>query len=448
MNRLRRIPRLGRLSRGAITIVAGTGAAQLIVIASSPILTRLYTPSDFGVFAIASSTLAILITVTCLTYDYAIPLPESDDAAANVLALCLVLTLLLSSATAVVLWFAGPALFALAGAAVLSPYAMLLVLGQLGGGFVIAFTGWAVRTRSYSEIAANRLTQSVTLVAGQLGTGALGAGAPGLLIGSVAGSIAGSSRLGRAAWRSHAQSFRRVSRMGMVTAAGRYRRFAILSAPSAFLNTLGLQAPLLLVIFLYGTNVGGEFTLAQRVIALPATLVAGAIGQVFFAEAAALAREPTAELSALFWRTTRLLAVMAIGPCVLAAIVSPLLFPILFGQNWLEAGAYVAILAPMYYLQFVTSPTGGTLDVLERQDLHLIREVFRLCVLGGSVVLAASLHLPSIGAVGAVSIAGCLTYSLYGVLSWRAIVGHDASGTFSPMTDRDNVEDLRDWPGP
>ena len=86
----------------------------------------------------------------------------------------------------------------------LAPYVLLIPLGQFGGGAAYALANWAVRTKSFGDIAAMRLTQSVSLVAVQIALGLAGAGAPGLLVGDVAGRVSGSGRLARAAWRTHA----------------------------------------------------------------------------------------------------------------------------------------------------------------------------------------------------------------------------------------------------
>ena len=43
-------------SRNVLTLMTGTTIAQAIPIAISPILTRIYTPEDFGVFAFGSKT--------------------------------------------------------------------------------------------------------------------------------------------------------------------------------------------------------------------------------------------------------------------------------------------------------------------------------------------------------------------------------------------------------
>jgi O-antigen/teichoic acid export membrane protein len=405
-----------------MTLVAGTGAAQVIVIVSAPVLTRLYSPSEYGILSVATSILFVLITVTCLRYEFAVPLPEDDVEAANLLALSLAANLGMSVAAGVVLWLLGPWLAELFGLSALGPFVVLLAVAQFGGGISSAFTNWALRAKDFSAIAVNRLTQSGTLVAVQIGLGIAGLGAHGLFLGAVAGSVAGSTRIAQTAWRREASVFRRVTRAGVLVAAKRYRRFPIFSSGSAVLGALGVRAPLLLLVVFYGADVGGQYALAERLLYLPLTLVAGAVGQVFVAEAARLAREEPEGLAALFRRTTWSLARIAIGPAILVAIAAPFLTALIFGKDWQEAGLYTAVLVPMFYVTFVATSTGNVLYVVQRQGLHLAREILRLGLLGGSVLAAVALHLSPLGAVAVISGAGCVTYVLYGLLSWRAIL--------------------------
>ena len=431
--------------RSVAVLVGGTTIAQGIIVLSSPILTRLYLPSEVGVYSVAASILSLLIIVSGLRYETAIPLPADDVDAANVLALSLTTVLGTSLACGMALWVAGPSLLGFFGASILVPFVLLFTLGQMGGGLVAALTYWAVRTKNFSAIATTRLTQGGTLTVTQLGLGALRFGAPALVLGAVLGSLAGSSRLARAAWRTHADAFRQVSRRGILVAANRYRRFPIFAAPSSLLNTMGLQAPLLLIVALYGTSVGGRYALADRICGLPVTLVAAAVGQVFFGEVAGLAREKPAAMLGLFWSTTRSLARTAIGPFVLLAVAGPFLAGLVFGATWHEAGLFVAILAPMYFLQLVMSPTGCVLDVLERQDLTLFREVLRLFLVGGAITIAATAHLPAIGALCALSAAISLNYLAYGFITWRAMV--DRGRSFAGAAAAEPIVQDAEWPG-
>ena len=428
----------GKLGHGVAALVAGTGISQLLVVACAPLLTRLYSPAAYGAFAAAVSIMAILIAITCLRYEFAIPLPESDVAAANVLALALLVNLVFSTVSAIVLTIFGSSLLGLVGASAIGPYALLLAVGQLGGGTSSALVNWAVRTRTFGEIASARLSQAVGLLIVQLGLGLAGFGAPGLLVGDVVGRIAGSGRLARSAWRTHAGAMRKVSRRGIADAAGRYRRFPLFSAPSALLSVLGMQVPLLAVVALYGTAMGGEYALADRVCSIPLTLVAGAVGQVYLGEAARLARRRVGALRGPFARTTRRLATVAILPTALVMFLAPILAGPILGRGWSEVGIFIAILAPMYFVSFVTTATGDTLYVLERQDLQLVREVLRLVLLGGSIPLASAFGLGSTQAIVFLSLVGTAYYALYGLISWFAIIQQRALREPDGMTAADS----------
>jgi O-antigen/teichoic acid export membrane protein len=429
------LPR-GEFFRATMTVVAGTGAAQLVTIVASPVLSRLYSPSDFGTYSVAVSIL-ILGVVTCLRYEFAIPLPEDDAVAANLLALSLLANLGMSAATGVILLLLGPWLLALFGATSLGPYVGLLVLAQAATGFVFAFTNWAIRTKSFSAIAANQLSQSGAQAGVQIGLGIAGLGPPGLLIGAVAGAFSGSVVLVRAALRTHREAFRVVTRAGIRAVAIRYRRFPIFSSWSALIAQLAVQAPLLLLVLFYGTGVGGEYALAQRLCLLPVNLVAGSVGQVFIGSGARLAQTETGELRRLFGRTTWNLARVGIGPAIIVALTAPFLIPLVFGQNWQQAGVFVAVMVPMYFLLFVLTSTGDILYVVERQGLQLLRETLRFTLLVGSVLVAGAMHLPPVGAVAVLSAAGCLTYLLYGAITWRAIVVHDLRPPLARQADAD-----------
>ncbi|MBA2558592.1 MAG: oligosaccharide flippase family protein [Propionibacteriales bacterium] len=436
--------RIGGMGRALLTLVVGTTISQAIVVASAPFLTRLYTPSELGTFSVAIAILSVLLTVTCLSYQWAIPLPNDEVAGANVLALALAINLGITVLAAVGLWVAGQRILSIFGAAALGGYVLLVTLDQLGAGTGLALTGWALRTKAYGEIAATGVTASVVQVTSQVGLGILGLGAPGLLLGDVAGRYSGSARLAWVTWRTHGPSFRQVTRAGIVLAARRYRRFPMYSTGSALLNTIGSNAPLLLIAGLFGATAGGQFALAYRVAMLPIILVSGSAGQVFFSEAARSARKEPAVLGVLFRRVTLSLAKGGVAPAILIMITAPFLFPLVFGDAWLQAGLFAAILAPMSFLTLVTAPTGSTLYILERQDLHLVREVIRIFLLLTAALTATAMHLPPVGVVVTISVAGCVTYVLYGLISWMAIVAHRRHPRPLADHDADNVLSLAD----
>ena len=432
----------GAFARGAMTIVAGAGAAQIIVVATTPILTRLYAPSDYGVYAAATSIL-VLSSVACLRYEFAIPLPGDEVAAANLFVLSLLVNLATTLLVGLAFATVGPAVLGVLGAAVLAPYMMFLVLAQFGSGIVSILTNWAVRTKAFPEIGINRFVSSGGLVTTQIGLGALGWGAPGLVLGALTGSVAGAATLARAAWRTSSAAFRQVSLRGAAAMARRYRRFPIFASWSSLLAALALRAPFLVLLIFYGTGVGGQYALAERVLYLPVTVVAGAVGQVYIADSARMARDHPEELPRLFARTTWSLARLAVLPALAIAAMTPFLAGPVLGERWSQAGVFVAVLVPMFYATFVLTATGDILYVVERQGLQLTREVLRIVFFAGSGLLARAIGLPAIGAVAAVSLGGCCMYLLYGFISWRAIAHFRAHAGDAGTTSAEDVALIR-----
>jgi O-antigen/teichoic acid export membrane protein len=278
--------------------------------------------------------------------------------------------------------------------------------------------------RGFDRVARTSVIYAVATVGFQVLLGAAAMGAAGLLAGAVLGAAIAATQLGIVVWRANADIMRRVTWAGARRAVRRFRRYAALRTPSVFLNTLGLWAPFLVIAAAFGPDVGGQFALAERVVALPVTLVAAAVGQVYYAEAGPLARDDPAALRALFVRATIALALVATVPAILVVVGGPIVIPILFGEAWAQAGAFMALLAPWYYLTLVANPTGMTLDLVQRPDLNLVRESTRLAAIGIASVVILAAGLEPIAAVVVMSVAGCITYLTYAFLTWRAIAGH------------------------
>jgi O-antigen/teichoic acid export membrane protein len=261
----------------------------------------------------------------------------------------------------------------------------------------------------------------VALFAAQLGFGLLRFGAAGLLLATLVASIVGWLSLGRAAWRRNGREFRSISVAEMRRVAGRYRRFPMFSSWSALLAQVGLRAPFLMFVVFYGPAIGGVYALAERLCYLPVTLIAGSVGQVFIADGARLLPDRPAELRALFNRTTWSLVKIAVVPAVLLMILAPFVTGPLFGTAWADAGLFVSILVPMFVLAFVITSTGDVLYIVERQGWQAIREILRVSLLGGSVLVAGIAGLGPLAALACLSVAGCLTYLAYGAISIWAI---------------------------
>src|SRR5690554_3486904 len=85
-----------RFFRAVVTLASASAGGQLIMLAAIPFLTRLYTPEDFGVFAVFSALMSVVLVISSLRYELAIPLPQSQKSASRLLVIALAINLVVA----------------------------------------------------------------------------------------------------------------------------------------------------------------------------------------------------------------------------------------------------------------------------------------------------------------------------------------------------------------
>ena len=94
----------GELVRNVLIASSGNIAAIAITLAASPIITRLFEPADFGIFAVFMSLTYVLSVFGTLRYEAAISLPKEDSDALNIALLCVLLSVGVASLIGVLEW--------------------------------------------------------------------------------------------------------------------------------------------------------------------------------------------------------------------------------------------------------------------------------------------------------------------------------------------------------
>lgn len=405
-----RLP-FGRFGRGVSVLAGGAALGQLVLVLSSPIVTRIYTPEDFGTYAVYGAIVAIIGSVAAWRYEYAIPLPDDERDAANVLVLGFLIVLAMVVLSSALLHVAGGHLVSASNASALSPYLWVVPLGILGSGCYRILNYWAIRGRQYGRIGWTKTYQGVAQSVVQVGLGLVGLGPGGLMVGQVAGQAAGSGRLSTALRKNWSAVWSGVTWGGVYGALRRYWKFPAFSGTGALLNSAGLYLPAALFSALYGTQVAGWFALGHRVIGLPVSVISRSVSQVYLGESTySAADKKVAGIKAMFHRTSFRLALGTLGPATTMLIFAPGVFSFTFGEAWREAGVYVQLLVLMFAARFIVLPLTHTLNIIERQDRQFAWDAGRLILVVASIAGPAALGAPARLAVLSYSGAMCAAY--------------------------------------
>jgi len=345
-------------------LVGGTAGAQLLLVIASPLLTRLYKPEDFGLLAVYASLLALIGVISSLNYELAIPLPEDDQEAADMVVLSLLLVIGTTLLLYLMMVLFGEAIIDLLRLSALSEHLWLLPFGLLLGGTYTVFNYWAMRGNRFTTISATKLRQALATIAIQISAFKLGWVA--LLLSQIAGQSVGTISLACPALARAV--FKTVTWRGIVAAATKYGKFSFFGSWAAIFNTAGSHFTPLVLVALFGTASGGLFVLANRVILLPMSVIGSAIANVFLATGSEKHRK--GELGNFTLEIYGYLVAIAMPFAVFLAVNGQTVFGFAFGENWRQAGQFAQWMTPWLFFQFCMSPLM-TFTILERQDISL-----------------------------------------------------------------------------
>ncbi|NKB31993.1 MAG: oligosaccharide flippase family protein [Pseudomonadales bacterium] len=350
-------------SLSVLTLLTGTGIAQAILISVSPILTRIYSPEDFGTFATYSAIVAILAVISTGRYELAIVSPKKETDAANVVVLCLSISVVLSILSYLLIQTFGYSLVKALGNSEIQELLYLLPISLLLTGFYQTLNYWNTRKEVYKNIASSSVAISGSSATMQIILG-IGVSQPnGLVVGSVSGQGVGAFSLYMLSRTEFLNSIRNSSIHGILKNAKRYKDFPLFSSGASLINNIATQLPVFVITSAFGVTVTGIYSLTIRILSAPLTLFSSAIFQVFFKKITTISIEKPEDLQKYVLNTFLLLVLFGSPLVALMIFWGPMIFSIVFGDEWVEAGEIAGLLSIVAVVRFAISPLSAVFSL-------------------------------------------------------------------------------------
>ncbi len=404
-NFLNRLLPKGSAMRHVSILAGGTTIAQGLNVAIMPVLSRIYSPSDFGVMAVFVSVTAILTELSGFRYHLAIPLPKHERYAKALVVLSFFLQEVFVVFISLILLVVGKSMLAKLSLDSLVPYRYLIPVGVAGMGGYLVLTQWAIREKLFDAIARTRVTQSLTGAATMIVMGFLGLRPFGLLIGKIIGQAGGITTLARSILKQ--KGFPKPPVEDIKRVAVRYRKFPMFETWSGILNTMGAQITPILLVALFNPEVAGFFAMAQNLLILPSAFVGLAIGQVFIQKASVARYE--GRLKEVTMKAYSMLFQLGLFPILLLSLFSPVIFSYFLGARWVEAGFFARIMGLWVALAFVCSPMDVLFSVMDIQGIRLFVEAFQTLFRMLAIYIGGKIGGPY-WAIGLFSLVGVAVY--------------------------------------
>jgi O-antigen/teichoic acid export membrane protein len=351
--------------------MTGTTIAQAIPVAISPILTRIYSPEDFGIFALYMSVASMLSVIATGRYELAIMLPKEDDDSVNIVAISVILSFLMSFISFIFIAIFNTQITNILGNPRVSNWLYFIPLTVLLTGVYQSFNYWSNRQKQYKILAASRVVQSFTASSSNLGMGISGFGSAGLVMGSIFGQFFATFILVRVLWREEKKLMGKVNINKMLFLLKKYIKFPQFDMLASLLNVAAQQVSNILFNTIFNSIIAGYYYLTQKMLSLPVSLIAASVLDVF-KEQAAKDFQVLGNCKEIYTKTFIKLLVLSLMPSVVLYIYAVDIFTLIFGQNWAVSGEYARILIPMLTIRFVSSPLSFMLYIGEKQEWNLL----------------------------------------------------------------------------
>lgn len=398
--------------RNVITLMTGTSIAQAIPIAVSPILTRIYSPDEFGLFALYMAIASILGVVVTGRYELAIMLPEDDEDAIQIVGLSSIISILISFIILLIIILFGRDVSVLLGNENLYSWLFFIPISLVLTGLYQSLNYWYNRKKNFKRLAKNRIIQSSSTGVSQISLNYLNINGLGLVYGVILGQLMTTYSLSRYFFNEFPNFFKVLSMKKAKTLAKRFSSFPKYDVPTSLLNASSIYAPNILFTSVFGPSYAGFFYLTQRVLQAPVTLISTSVLDVFKEEASRSYRE-TGQAKLIFIKTFKWLLLISLIPSVVFFFTIKGVFVNFFGDEWIIAGEYGQILLPSLMIRFIANPLSFMIYIAEKQKINL----FLMIILFVSVIVTFLIDLDHFQVVKAISFIYFIYYLLHLIIA-------------------------------
>lgn len=363
-------------AKNFIIISSGNIVNQIVLLISYPIISRLFQPNDFGIFAQFQAILSIILLISSLRYESAIIIAKDDEEAVNLLFLCftILITIVLFVFCCVVIF--GNNIANAFSNIKLKFWLYLLPLFLLLAGSQEILNYWAIKRKNFKNSNYSNILKSSTNSLTRIIMGALNLSNVGLFVSrgisylfSLVILVLKESNYIIALFLHNKVQIKKIS-----LCAKKYRNFPLFMSWGVILNNLSINIILLIISKFFGITMLGYYALANTTLNIPISIFRKTINTVFFQKASERKNIGAPIINDLK-KITLYLGVIGIIPLIVLVLFAPQIYSFILGENWLLTGKMVSIISPWLFLTLVTTPATSLIPVFGLQKYFVFLQL-------------------------------------------------------------------------
>jgi O-antigen/teichoic acid export membrane protein len=333
--------------------------ANIIVVAVMPLASRIYTPESFAIANLVVLWAGFFIVLVTYRLELFVQLPKQDEDAWNLVRLVVFLGILWTVILTPALWFWRETIANLAGQQKLGPWLTAVPITAAALALSTALQGWNQRRGNYRRSAGAEIVSKTGYAGTVIGGRWLLPDAAGLVLATLSSHAV---KIAALSVRNRPASYPWDSRN--LWAIGRtHEKLAGGMIFAQLCLSCTLLIPAMYISRKYGADALGQYSLAFQTVCLPEALIGNAIGNVYYQR---IAEEWVrgGSIQGLFRATAIRLLFICLPLFAVGALISPWIVPVIFGDQWHDAGIFAALLAISSFGSFISTALGRTCIVV------------------------------------------------------------------------------------
>lgn len=348
--------------------------ATIVGFLFTPFVARLYTPEAYGLFAIFVSlaqNISLLATLQ-LTRAFTLAGSESElQALFRVTILCVVSTIAIVFVACLLCkdWILD-----FFNVAPVGSFLYLLPVVSFFYALVDVFRSWNVRYKYFQRNAVNQVVASVAArLLAILYALLMPAKNVGLIVGDLISKFIETIHLGSsgALMQVKHNFINHGFGIGLRGVLTQFKNYPLFVLPSSLVTLVTTQIPLFFVTKFYDSDSAGQYSLANSMLNIPVAVLAGAIAPVFLQRVSDAYRECRDQVHLLVNQVADKLFYFGIIPILILTIYGDLIFKVVFGSMWTQAGVLAGYMGFYFLFTVINSPLLSIYRIFKRER-HLL----------------------------------------------------------------------------
>ena len=396
--------------RNVITLSAGMGLASFISFCFLFILTRLFTPEEFGKWDVFMRIIQLVAILFTLRLEMTIVLPKDQKEATKVSLLSLVILSLLSFLSLIIFFLFHDYFNSLIGNHFDSWWLILIPFGGFFLGFYNILLNWNSRFENYKKISKSNVIHS--FVSSPLSAALYFLGTLGLILGQIFARVIAIyflihnffSEIKKIKFSEFFNSSKNLIK--------KYKSFPLFEIPQSLLQRFSNDIIFYFTAFAFGGATVGILSVSEKILAKPLNIISESFKVAFY-------QRLTIEKNKTTFFLKSVLGMFFFGVLAVCLIyfIPVDAFKFLLGDNdWVKVGLYIKIISPLVLSRFVFVMASGAIAYRLKNHITLLWRIL-YCVL--LIILFSCIKWDSDEELLLIySVLGALMYLFLGILSF------------------------------